>query len=99
MSVEGPSAKVVLQKLTPDRWAYIRTVNPQIDDFLRRVCNIVGHQPIFDPVGKPTPPGRLCRFGGAGTECAARFWRQMAAWRRVTCIRHRAGPSCRAVNW
>lgn len=55
MSVEGPSAKVVLQKLTPDRWAYIRTVNPQIDDFLRRVCNIVGHQPIFDPAGKPTP--------------------------------------------
>ncbi len=23
---------------------------------------------------------------------------QMAAWRRVICIRHRVGPSCRTVN-
>lgn len=55
MSGESPSAKSALQKLTPERWTYIRNVTPGIDDLLRRVCNIVGHQPIFDPAGKPTP--------------------------------------------
>jgi hypothetical protein len=52
---EKLSAKYALQRLTADEWAHIRAAVPEIDDVLRRSCNIVGHQPVFDSVGKPTP--------------------------------------------
>lgn len=55
MGDDYPSAKSVLQKLTPERWAAIRSARPEIEHVLRRVCNIVGQRPIFDADGKPSP--------------------------------------------
>jgi hypothetical protein len=52
---ETPGAKYALQKLPADEWARIRNAAPEIDDVLRRACNIVGSQPIFDSAGKPAP--------------------------------------------
>jgi hypothetical protein len=58
---ETPGTKYALQKLTADEWTRIRITVPEIDDVLRRACNIVGNQPVFDSAGKPTPllVGRL----------------------------------------
>jgi hypothetical protein len=54
MGNDSLSAKSVLQKFTPERWAAIRTAYPGIEDVLRRTCNIFGQQPIFEESGKPT---------------------------------------------
>jgi hypothetical protein len=54
MGGDTPSARSVLQKLTAEGWAAIRSADPGIEDVLRRVCNIVGHQPIFDAASRPT---------------------------------------------
>ncbi len=54
--------------------------------------------------GHGQPPGsagltaRVAR-GASGRNARRGFAGQSAAGRRVTCIRHRPGPSCRTVNW
>ena len=54
MGDDSPGAKSVLQKFTPARWAAVRSAYPGIEDLLRRACNIVGNQLLFDAAGRPT---------------------------------------------
>lgn len=48
------NARSALVKMSAEDWAALRKDRPDIDEALRRACNIWGSQPIFDPAGKPT---------------------------------------------
>jgi hypothetical protein len=41
--------------LSREDWSHVRAAAPEIDEILRRECNIVGRQALFDPAGQPTP--------------------------------------------
>jgi hypothetical protein len=43
-----------LLKMAADEWAALRKKRPEVDDHLRRACNIHGSQPIFDATSRPT---------------------------------------------
>ena len=44
-----------LLSLSRQEWSQLRAAAPEIDDILRRECNIVGRQALFDAAGRPTP--------------------------------------------
>lgn len=49
------SVKRTLLSLSREEWSQIRASAPEIDEILRRECNIVGRQALFDSAGQPTP--------------------------------------------
>lgn len=44
-----------LLTLSREEWSQLRASAPEIDEILRRECNIVGRQALFDVAGQPTP--------------------------------------------
>jgi hypothetical protein len=55
-----------MAELTVEDWAWARTAAPELEDALRRVCNIHRNQPVFDRSGKPSRPV-MARLAGLST--------------------------------
>lgn len=79
MASEVPGAasiRSLVIALTAEDWTRARARAPEVEDALRRACNIHRSQPVFDRSGKPTPPA-LARLGGLPAPSLLKVWDQV----------------------